>query len=170
MKNRKPFILTPASKDYLWGGSRLNDDFNLGLDANPLAEAWMCSTHADGQSSVDGMPLGEYLKWHSDFLGTHPLQATKGRPELPILIKLIDARNDLSVQVHPDDEYAAIHESGSLGKTEMWYVLDARPGAELIYGFKEDMTAAGVKESIHNGTITDYLNHVPVKKNDLFLL
>ena len=170
MKNRKPFILTPASKDYLWGGSRLNDDFNLGLNTNPLAEAWMCSTHADGQSCVDGMPLGEYLKWHSDFLGTHPLQATKSRPELPILIKLIDARNDLSVQVHPNDEYAAIHESGSLGKTEMWYVLDARPGAELIYGFREDMTAARVKESIHKGTITEYLNHVPVKKNDLFLV
>lgn len=170
MNKRRPFVMIPASKDYLWGGSRLNDDFNLRLDANPLAEAWLCSTHADGQSCVDGIPLGAYLKKHPDFLGIQPIQTMQGKPELPILIKLIDARNDLSIQVHPNDEYAAVHENGSLGKTEMWYVLDARPGARLIYGFRDDMTADEVRKSIYNGTITSHLNQVLVKKNDIFLV
>lgn len=167
--NRIPFLLTPAAKDYLWGGSRLNDDFGKEIDASPLAETWECSTHPDGQSTVEGMLLGEILKEHSDFLGTHPLQLSHGKPELPILIKLIDAKADLSVQVHPDDVYALKHE-GQLGKTEMWYVLDAKPGAELIYGFNRDVDEKTVREVIEDGNIEDCLNHVEVHKNDLFYI
>ena len=164
-----PFLLTPAAKDYLWGGSRLNDDFNLGLCAEPLAEAWMCSTHPDGQSTVDGVPLGDLLKAHPEYLGSHPLQTTGGKPELPILIKLIDAKKDLSVQVHPDDDYAMRME-GELGKTEMWYVLDAKPGTQLVYGFRQDMGPELVRNAIGTGMIEQYLNHVPVHKNDLFFI
>lgn len=164
-----PFLLTPATKDYLWGGSRLNDDFNKGIKKAPLAETWECSTHPDGQSLVDGIPLGIFLASHPEYLGTHPLQVTGGRPELPILVKLIDAKADLSVQVHPDDDYALAHE-GELGKTEMWYVLDAKKDSELVYGFKQDMDKEQVKEAIQNGSIVLYLNHVPVHKNDLFYI
>ena len=166
---RRPFLLTPAAKDYLWGGSRLNDDFGKGIQVSPLAETWECSTHPDGESLVNGEPLSRVLARHPQWLGTHPLTATGGRPELPILIKLIDAREDLSVQVHPDDDYALRHE-GSLGKTELWYVLAARPGAELVYGFDRDVTAETVRKAIETGTISVLLNRVPVHKDDLFYI
>ncbi len=170
----KPFLLKPAAQDYLWGGSRLNDDFGKGIPVAPLAETWECSTHPDGQSVIAsgeyaGRLLGDVLAEHPDWLGTHPAATMDGRPGLPILVKLIDAKADLSVQVHPDDGYALEHEN-SLGKTEMWYVLAARKGAELIYGFKEDMTEDRVRESVENGSIGEYLNHVPVHKDDVFYI
>ena len=166
-----PFLLKPAAKDYLWGGSRLNDDFGRDIDMSPLAETWECSTHPDGQSisAETGEPLGEILKKHPEYLGTHPLDTTGGKPELPILIKLIDAKEDLSVQVHPDDEYALRNE-GSFGKTEMWYVLNAKPGASLVYGFSMNVKKDQLKTAIRNGTIGKYLNRVPVRKNDLFYI
>lgn len=169
MMNR-PFLLKPAAKDYLWGGTRLNDDFNLGIDATPLAEAWVCSSHPDGESTTaSGETLSSVLAKHPEWLGTHPLQITNGRPELPILIKLIDAKSDLSVQVHPDDDYARRVED-SWGKTEMWYVLSARPGAELTYGFRRDVTPSLVRKAIDKGTINSLLNHVPIHKGDLFYI
>ena len=142
----KPFLLKPAGKDYLWGGTRLNDDFSKGIALEPLAETWECSTHPDGPSIVasgkyKGRLLSQVLKQHHEYLGTH----SKTEGELPILIKLIDARKDLSVQVHPDDAYAAKYEHGSLGKTEMWYVLDAAKDAQLIYGFYHDMEKSVLK-------------------------
>lgn len=166
---RLPMLLEPVAKDYLWGGSRLNDDFNLGLSAEPLAEAWVCSTHPDGVSFVDAVPLSEILKEHPNWLGTHPLQTMRGKAELPILIKLIDAKRDLSVQVHPDDEYA-LRVEGELGKTEMWYVLDAKPGTQLVYGFNREMTPEQVKNAIRTDSIEKFLNHVPVQKDDLFYI
>ena len=166
--NRIPFMLYPASKNYLWGGSRLNDDFNFGLPVYPLAEAWVCSTHPDGESYADSEKLSEALKAYPEYLGTHALQLTCGKPELPILIKLIDAKRDLSVQVHPDDEYAK--KEGQWGKTEMWYVLAAKPGAELVYGFNRDVDAKQIKEAVENGTIGSLLNHIPVRKDDLFFV
>ena len=168
----RPFLLTPAAKDYLWGGSRLNDDFNLNLSCSPLAEAWVCSSHHDGESFVPAFncTLPEVLTAHPAWLGTHPLQITRGKAELPILVKLIDAKKDLSVQVHPDDEYAASQENGSLGKTEMWYVLDAKKNAELVCGFNQDVDKEQVRGAIASGTITTLLNHVPVHKNDLFYI
>lgn len=165
----RAFLLSPASKDYLWGGSRLNDDFNKGINMTPLAETWECSTHPDGQSMANGIPLRDILSEHPEYLGTHPLQTTGGKPELPILIKLIDAKYDLSVQVHPDDVYALENE-GELGKTEMWYVIAARKGAELVYGFKQDMTMDQIRAAVETGTIGKYLNHVPVHKDDLFYI
>ena len=167
---RLPFLLTPASKDYLWGGSRLNDDFGKGIEISPVAETWECSTHPDGQSKAGGILLGNILNDHPEYLGSHPLQLTGGKPELPILIKLIDAKKDLSVQVHPDDEYAKSYENGSFGKTEMWYVLDAKPEASLVYGFNQDVTAERVRRSINDGSIEFLLNHVSVHKNDLFYI
>lgn len=167
----RPFFLKPAAKDYLWGGNRLNDDFSKDIDLHPLAETWECSTHPDGPSIVAsdehaGKTLIEVLREHPEYLGTHP--RTKG--ELPILVKLIDAKQDLSVQVHPSDEYAQKYEHGQLGKTEMWYILDAAKGAKLVYGFKMNQDKESVKKAIQNGTVERYLQKVPVKKNDLFYI
>ena len=174
MNKNKPFLLKPAAKDYLWGGSRLHDDFGKEINIRPLAETWECSAHPDGQSVVAsgsdaGKTLGEVLHLHPEYLGTHPLQTMNGKPELPVLIKLIDAKQKLSVQVHPDDVYALAHEN-SLGKTEMWYVLSAGKKAELVYGFNQDVSEACVKHALAEGTIENYLNHVAVHKDDVFYL
>lgn len=167
----RPFLLRPCGKDYIWGGRRLNDEFEKNIPMSPLAETWECSTHPDGPSWVvggefDGMELAQVLQLHPEYLGSHP--NTDGG--LPILIKFIDADKDLSVQVHPDDAYAAVHEGGQLGKTEMWYVLDATKDAKLVYGFRKNMTAEKVRTAIAGGSIMKYLQQVPVHKDDVFFL
>lgn len=174
MQSRKygPFLMVPAGKDYLWGGSRLKDDFAKEADLTPLAETWECSTHPDGLSHIasgpfQGMALGDVIRSHPEFLGTHP-ENNKG--ELPVLIKLIDAKQNLSVQVHPDDEYAKKYENGQQGKSEMWYVMDAEPGAELIYGFYHDITKETLRRAIGNGTVEKYLQRVPIYKDDAFFI
>lgn len=167
----KPFLLKPSAKDYLWGGNRLNDEFAKEIELSPLAETWECSTHPDGPSFVvsgeyEGKTLTEVLRNHPEFLGAH--LKTKG--ELPILIKLIDAKNDLSVQVHPTDDYANEYENGQLGKTEMWYVLDASRDASLVYGLSHTTDKEVISEAIENGTVEKYLQKVPVKKDDVFFI
>ena len=169
LNRNKPFLLKPCGKDYLWGGNRLNDDFSKRIQLSPLAETWDCSTHPDGSSIVasgcfQGQTLTEVLRGHSDFLGTHP----SVRGELPILIKLIDAKKDLSIQVHPNDEYALKNENGQLGKSEMWYVLDASKDARVIYGLYHDISRETARQSIRNGTLEKYLQKIPVQKDDMF--
>ncbi len=169
--NNHPFLLQPVGKDYLWGGTRLNDDFEKRIPLNVLAETWECSTHPDGPSMVisgehAGKSLTQVLQEYPEYLGTHP--GTVG--ELPILIKFIDAKQKLSVQVHPDDAYAAEHENGSLGKTEMWYVLDAAKGAELVYGLRWDTDKEVLRKSIQAGTVEKYLQKVKIKKDDVFYI
>lgn len=170
--NNSPFLLRPAGKDYLWGGSRLNDDFSKGIQMEPLAETWECSTHPDGPSRVESGPfsgrlLSDVIREHPEFLGTHP-RTRDG--QLPILIKFIDAKQDLSVQVHPDDAYAAAHENGALGKTEMWYVLDAAKDAKLVYGFCHDLDRETLEKSLREGTVEKYLQKVDIKKDDVFYI
>lgn len=167
----RPFLLKPSAKDYLWGGNRLNDEFAKGIDLFPLAETWECSTHPDGPSfaasgEFEGQSLAEVLKAHPEYLGSHP--DTEG--ELPILIKFIDAKRDLSVQVHPTDAYAREHENGQSGKTEMWYVLDASKDAKLVYGLSHTTKKEVIREAIENGTIEKYLQKIPVRKDALFFI
>jgi mannose-6-phosphate isomerase len=141
------------------------------MDISPFAEAWVCSTHPDGSSYTEsGETLSEILSSHPEYVGSHPFQITGGKAELPILIKLIDAKKDLSVQVHPNDEYARIYENGSRGKTEMWYVLDAKHKSSLVYGFNRDVEAREVREAIKADNIEKLLNHVEIHKNDLFYI
>ena len=166
-----PLLLRPSGKDYLWGGSRLNSEFEKNIDLQPLAETWECSTHPDGPSYVwggkyDSWTLREVLEEQPGYLGTKH----KGKTSLPILIKLIDAKQDLSVQVHPTDEYAQEYENGQLGKTEMWYVLDASRDAKLIYGLRCDCTKEDLKQALEDGSMTRYLRKVPIHKNDLFYI
>jgi mannose-6-phosphate isomerase len=181
LKN-KPFALTPAGKDYLWGGERLNTDFHKNIPLSPLAETWECSTHPDGPSIAasgrhTGEPLDKILAEHPEYLGSHPrtlmdtlcFSHSEGI-QLPVLVKLIDASQDLSVQVHPDDDYARENENGSPGKSEMWYVLDAAPDAKLYFGFNRNMDETLLRRSLEQGTIEKYLQSIPVQKDDIFFI
>ncbi len=160
--------LTPAVKDYLWGGTRLRE-YNVQSDLDPLAEAWVLSCHKDGQSVVangeyKGKTLSEVCEDKS-MLGENPCKFDN----FPVLIKLIDAKQNLSIQVHPSDDYALTHE-GEYGKTEMWYVVDCEEGAYLYYGFKSAISKDEFKERIENNTLTDVLGKVEVKKGDCFFI
>ena len=171
----KPFLLSPAGKDYLWGGERLKVEYGKKLPLTPLAESWECSTHPDGLSvaasgEYAGMTLKDILTEHPEYVGTHPDVRVDMPGELPILVKLIDAGADLSVQVHPDDDYAYSNENGSRGKTEAWYVLDADDGASLVYGLNRDTDRETVKKAIEDKCIEEYLLSVPVRKNDVFYI
>ena len=166
-----PLLMRPSGKSYIWGGSRLNDEFEKQIDMFPLAETWECSTHPDGPSFVSGgefdkAKLSDVLKKHPEFLG----KRHKGKDTLPILIKFIDARQDLSVQVHPTDEYAEKNENGQLGKTEMWYVLDVKKDARLVYGLKRNCSREELLKAATDGSIMNYMQQVPVKKDDLFFI
>ena len=166
-----PFLLKPTGKDYLWGGRRLNDAFEKRIPLSPLAETWECSTHPDGPSfaasgPMEGQSLRQILRDHPEYLG----QRHRGERQLPILVKFIDAKKDLSVQVHPDDGYAKEHEDGQLGKTEMWYVLDAGKDTKLVYGLKKDCTPEEIRAALAAGTLSEKLQQVPVKKDDVFFL
>ena len=136
-----PLLLKAPLKDYLWGGTRLKDEFGFETDKEKAAEAWVLSCHKDGNSIVrngefSGQTLQEVINlWGKDALGKKADSFTY----FPILIKLIDAKDRLSVQVHPDDEYALKNE-GEYGKTEMWYVVDCDEGAQLIYGFNQNIS------------------------------
>lgn len=161
--------LQPVGKDYLWGGTRLREEYGKKIDLTPLAETWECSVHPDGPSIVvngefKGKTLAEVLKEHPEFLGS---KVENG--ELPVLIKFIDAKKDLSVQVHPNDEYARIHEHQN-GKTEMWYVLDAEKGASLIYGFQHKVTADILRKAVESGTLDRHLQKIEVHKGDVFFV
>ena len=167
-----PFLLKPFGKDFIWGGNRLNDDFSKNINIYPLAETWECSTHPNGPSIVAsgffrGDELSYVLKKNPNFLGTHP-KIING--QIPVLIKFIDANKDLSVQVHPSDVFAMEHENGSLGKTEMWYVVDASNDASIIYGFHHDISENQLRKSLVDGSIERYMNKVKVKKNDVFFI
>lgn len=167
----KPFLLKPVGKDYLWGGERLKYEYGKEVDMAPLAETWECSTHPDGLSmaasgAFSGRTLKEILEIHPEYIGTHPT----GNGGLPILMKFIDAKKDLSVQVHPGDEYAGKYENGQSGKTEMWYVADARKDTRLVYGFYHDISREELEESLVNGTVERYLQKVTIHKDDVFFI
>lgn len=164
------FALEPAIKDYIWGGTRLKTEYGKKTELDIVAESWECSTHPDGHSCIasgpwKGKTLAQFLEAHPEAKGTHGQRYQS----LPILVKLIDAKEDLSVQVHPDDAYALAHE-GQLGKTELWYILKADPGASLVYGFAHDVTPELVRESARDGTILEHLQRVPVHGGDVFLI
>lgn len=166
-----PIKLKPAFKDYLWGGTRLRDDFGKDCDFDKIAESWELSCHKDGNSVVAdgefaGLTLAQYIeKEGKSVLGTN----CEKFENFPILIKLIDAKDNLSVQVHPNNEYAQRVE-GEYGKTEMWYVVDCDEGASLLYGFKHSITKEEFRERIQNNTLLEVTNSVPVKKGDVFFI
>ena len=163
--------LSPAFKDYLWGGTRLRDDFGKDCDFEKIAESWELSCHKDGNSVVatgedKGLTLQQYIDKHGPAVtGTD----CAGFDRFPILIKLIDAKDNLSVQVHPDNEYG-LRVEGEYGKTEMWYVVDCDEGAELLYGFRHEISPEEFAERIRNNTLLEVTNNVPVHKGDVFFI
>lgn len=156
-----PLLLNPVLKDYIWGGKRLLNEYGFKASSETVAEGWMLSCHKDGTNTVangkyKGKTLDAVLKeW--------------GYNGLPVIIKLIDANDRLSVQVHPDNEYALKHE-GESGKTEMWYVVDACPDAQLAYGFNKDISRDEFKKRITENSLDDVINYVSVKKGDVFFI
>lgn len=166
-----PLFLTPCLKEYLWGGTRLLTDFGFPAKGPTAAEAWVLSCHKDGPSVVGNGPLaGRTLtealaEWGPGALG----RRAAGFPYFPLLIKLIDAKDRLSVQVHPDDAYAARVE-GEYGKTEMWYVVDCEPGASLYFGVNRAITKDEFRKRIEENTLTDVLYKADVKKGDVFFI
>ena len=168
------FKLTPAFKDYIWGGTRLRDEYGKNCSLDKLAESWELSCHKDGASVVSegcdkediGITLQEYIEKHGKgILGTD----CERFDSFPILIKLIDAKDNLSVQVHPDNDYA-LRVEGEYGKTEMWYVVDCDEGAELLYGFKHKITKEEFAARIADNTLLEVTNSVPVHKGDVFFI
>ena len=163
--------LKPSGKDYLWGGRRLIEEYGKEFDGEKLAETWELSCHPDGPSYVDsgeykGETLSEYILMEGKKVtGTH----SRPYERFPLLIKFIDAHDDLSIQVHPDDSYAIAHEN-QYGKTEMWYIVDCEEGASLYYGFAREISREEFAGRIRNHTLLEVLNKVEVQKGDVLFI
>ena len=167
--------LEPAYKDYVWGGERLKKEYNKNSPYEKTAESWELSCHKNGLTRIsggdfDGKTLAEVIESAKDE-GRDLLGENAGRfADFPVLIKLIDADAALSIQVHPDNEYANLHENGGFGKTEVWYVVAADEGAELIYGWRRDVTKEELRRAIEKSELAPLLNSVPVKAGDVFFV
>lgn len=156
----------PIFHGKIWGGRRLNTVFGYDIPEGPIGECWAISAHPNGDCTVaEGPFAGETLSelWaeHRELFG-----GLEG-DEFPLLIKILDADGDLSIQVHPDDAYAAEHENGSLGKKECWYVLDAEEGGTIIVG-QNAKSRDEFAQMVEEGRWSDLLNEVPVHRGDFF--
>ena len=188
----------PACKQYLWGGEKLIREYGISSPKTPLAEAWVLSAHPDGDSRIsfsdmvrfsegtassegaefseetasseggffsEGESFADYLKSHHDAVGS----LGKAFPFFPTLIKLIDAKKALSIQVHPDDGFALSRE-GQYGKTEMWIVLEREEGAFLYFGFQKDYTEEEIRRAIEEENFPFLLCKVMVEPGDVFFI
>ncbi|KAJ52031.1 mannose-6-phosphate isomerase [Clostridium tetanomorphum] len=161
-----PLKFKPNYKDYLWGGRNL-EKLGKVLPEGIVAESWEVSTHRDGISIIDngkfkGMKFNDFIEeYRYEALGKKQFK------EFPLIIKFIDANNKLSVQVHPNDSYAFYHENGQQGKNEMWYILDAKPGAKLIYDLKQGIDKESFLKSVKQDRIEQCLKYIEVKKGDI---
>ncbi len=168
------YKMNPVFKEYIWGGNKLKEVYGKDTPFDITAESWEIAAHKNGETTVCGgedngltiKELGE--KYKAELLGDKVYGEDYNK--FPLLIKLIDARDNLSVQVHPDDEQAKILENGELGKTEMWYVMESEEGASLIYGFRQDITKEQFRAAIEDNTLLDYVNVVKCKKGDCFFI
>ncbi|MDO4459203.1 MAG: class I mannose-6-phosphate isomerase [Clostridia bacterium] len=163
--------LSPSFKDYLWGGTKLRDVYGKNCNYDKVAESWELSTHSAGESFIcggefDGLKLSEYIeKAGKSVLGTD----CEAFDNFPVLIKFIDAKDPLSIQVHPSDEYA-LRVEGEYGKTEMWYVMDCDEGASLYFGVNRDVSKEEFRAKLEDNTILEVLNKVDVHKGDCFFI
>ncbi len=168
-----PLTFTPVFKDYPWGGRNL-EHFGRTLPDGIVAESWDVAAHPNGSSPVragafQGRLLNDLVREQGEELVGERNAAAVEAGRFPLLIKLLDANNWLSVQVHPDDAYAFAHE-GEPGKTEMWVVLEAQPGAELLYGFKHPITKAEYAQAIADGRSEEPLHRMAVQKGDVLFV
>ena len=166
-----PMKLQASLKDYLWGGTKLKEEYGKKSNLDKVAESWELSCHEAGKSiisngSAAGMTLSDWIeKEGKAVLGVNANYFSY----FPLLIKLIDARDNLSVQVHPDNEYA-LRVEGEYGKTEMWYIVDCESGASLIYGFKDTISKEEFRQRIEDNTLLEVCNRVPVHRGDVFFI
>ncbi|GIQ66251.1 hypothetical protein PACILC2_48190 [Paenibacillus cisolokensis] len=167
-----PLQFEPVFKERVWGGQALSR-FGLNIPEGAIGEGWMIGDHPNGTTKVKngelaGKGLDEIREAYGrEWFGSKALNGKSGR--FPLLIKLLDCNDDLSVQVHPTDDYERLPQ-GELGKTEMWYILDAKPGAKIIYGLKEGVDRAAMEKAIREGSIMDTLQEVPVEAGDAFYI
>ncbi|MCU0507911.1 MAG: class I mannose-6-phosphate isomerase [Anaerolineae bacterium] len=166
-----PLLFEPVLKDYLWGGRNLEALGRKLPPAGVVAESWEIAAHEDGATiALNGAFAGRKLTEIQAELGLGLIGArnrwAQERGKFPLLIKLLDAAQPLSVQVHPDDAYALEREGNELGKTEMWVVLAARPGAELILGVKAGATREAFRAALLAGRPEPLLHRLPVKPGD----
>lgn len=159
-------FMEPVFKEAIWGGTKLRDVFGYEIPSDTTGECWAVSAHKNGDCRIaggmyDGRLLSSLWEEKPELFGNYP------GDQFPLLVKIIDAKADLSIQVHPDDEYAKVHEDGSLGKTECWYILDCDPGTEIVIGHHagshEEMEAM-----IRGHQWDEFIRKVPVKKGDFF--
>ena len=163
---REILFLEPVFKQRIWGGERLRDAFGYDIPGNDTGEAWAVSAHAQGDCRIKGgtyggMTLGTLWKENRELFGN-----LEGN-EFPLLVKIIDAREDLSIQVHPDNDYARLHENGALGKCECWYILDCDEGADIVVGHNAK-SKEELKQMIAEGRFMDLIKIRPLKKGDFF--
>lgn len=164
--DNKLIFLQPIFKEMIWGGNRLRTDFRYDIPNEHTGECWAIGAHPNGDCIVESEPykgkrLSELWDEHRELFGN--MEGDK----FPLLIKIIDAKQDLSIQVHPDDEYARVNENGAYGKTECWYVLDCDKNASIVIGHnaknKEEL-----KDMINDGRWNELIREIPVHKDDFF--
>lgn len=172
-----PLKFFPVYKNYIWGGRNL-EKLGKSLPDGIVAESWELSCHPDGESIIaNGIYKGKSLSWFIEEHGYEAVGTSVGKPfswkpgdRFPLLIKFIDANDKLSVQVHPDDTYASMHEDDKSGKNEMWYIIWAKPGAKLVYGLKPGTTKKMFEDAIQNENIENLLNYVEVSAGDVIYI
>lgn len=160
-------FLKPVFKETVWGGNRLKESFDYDIPSDHTGECWGISAHRNGDCEVasgtwTGQRLSSLWQNHKELFGH-----TADRKEFPLLVKIIDAKTDLSIQVHPDDAYAAAHENGSLGKMECWYILDCEPGTTIVIGHNAK-TWEEMQRMIQEKQWDAFVRQIPIKKGDVF--
>lgn len=164
-----PLVLRPIYKEYLWGGVKLKEKFNKITELDKIAESWELAVYKEDINIIEngeyaGKSLGSFIEQYPICMGQN-----NQNKQFPLLIKLIDSEDSLSIQVHPDDEYAMKHEKMN-GKLELWYIVDCEEEARLFYGFNKEIKKEEFIAKAKDGTITDVLQSVPVKQGDVFLI
>lgn len=168
-----PLTFEPIYKERIWGGTKLKEYLNKSFDGNTIGESWELSTVANDVSVVAngefaGLNLNELIeKYPTEILGSKSIE--KFGLEFPLLFKFLDAKEDLSIQVHPNDELAKLRHN-SFGKTEMWYVMQADENARLVVGFKNKTNKNDYLKHLEDKTLVAILNEMSVKKGDTFFL
>lgn len=164
-----PLFFAPIFKDKMWGGDKLKTLLDKAIDSETIGESWEIAAHPNGMSTVTNGPLkGKTLETLIKEYGKAVMGSRMGNVEkFPLLLKVIDAKDMLSVQVHPEDDYANVHENGEYGKNEAWYILDAEEGATLVAGLKEGTTKEEFKKALDDGQLETVLNEIEVKAGDV---